>query len=181
MRVTTISYTGERTTAITLEADKNENLVDFETMLNSHKWIRRNEYKELESAPAHRNPPILFDKDIDPIWDEKPAIIRQLRDAKKKDIDVYTHRSFYVQHIAGCDGDRFEKAQKLVLCGFSVLRSKRGTRDGKCWEIWYLPGAWAAQGELRDKTEDKILDWLIHEIRPGTIDLSGQSLGLVTE
>lgn len=177
MRVTTISCTGKRTTAITLEAGEGEDLADFETMLGSHKWIRQNEYEELESAPAHIDPPILFDKDIDPIWHGKPATIRQLREAEKKDINVYTHRSFYVQHIAGYDGDRFRKAQKLVLCGFSVLRSKRGI-NGKCWEIWYLPGAWAAEGELRNKSEDKILDWLIHEIRLGTIDLSGQSLGL---
>ena len=136
MKIVNTSCTKERTTALTIEADENENLVDFETMLGSHKWIRQNEYKELESAPAHKDPPILFDKDIDPIWNGKPAKIRQLREAEEKNIDIYNQRSFYVQSIAGYDGGRFKKAQKLVLCGFSVLRSKRGTRDGKCWEIW---------------------------------------------
>ena len=179
MRIITSSSTKGRVTAITIEAGKEENLEEFETMLGSHKWIRQNEHGELESAPAHLDPPILFDKDIDPIWDGKPATIRQLRKGEKE--KYFQDRAFYVQSICGYDGRVWEKAPKLILAGFVPLRSKRSRKDGKCWEIWYLCGAWAAEGVLGGKTEKQILDWLWAEIRPGTIELGGQAGGLAIE
>lgn len=180
MRITTTSNdTSGKTTAITIEVtSEKEDLKVFEGMLSSHKWIRMNEYDELESAPAHRDPPLLYDKKIDPIWDGKPATPRILREAEKKNIDVYNHRSFYVQHITG---NYNKKAQKLIINGFVPLRSKKSNRDGKCWEIWYLPGAWAAEGELRGKEEKKIFEWLFHEIKPGNVEFSGESWGLCVE
>lgn len=180
MRIITSSSTKNRTTAITIEANKEENLEEFEAMLGSHKWIRQNEYGELETAPAHRNPPILYDKMIDHIWDGKPAKIRQLREAEEKHKEVFRDRSFYVQHIAGYSGGFSEKAQRMYINGFVPLRSKRSTKDGKCWEIWYLPGAWAAEGELRGKTEEQILSWLCEEIGPGNTELSGEAWVLST-
>lgn len=177
MRIVTTSITKNRTTAITIEADSVENLAEFEAMLGSHRWIRQNEEGELESAPAHRDPPIVYDKDIDPIWSDKPVEIRCLRDVKEKD-KMWEHRSFYIQSIGGYGGRRGEKAQKLVFNGFVPLRSKRSMRDGKCWEVWYLPGAWAAEGELRGKKEKEILDWVLREIKPGTTELSGETYAL---
>lgn len=167
-----------RTTAITIEADKKEDLAAFEAMLGSHKWIRQNEYGELETSPAHRDPPILYDKMIDPIWNGKPARIRQLREAEERHKKIFVDRSFYVQHIAGYSGGFSEKAQRMFINGFVPLRSKRSTRDGKCWEIWYLPGAWAAEGELRGKTEKQVKSWLFEKIGPGTVQLTGESWGL---
>lgn len=181
MRVVTSSITECRTTAITIEADKKENLAEFEAMLRSHKWIRQNKYGELETAPAHRDPPLLYDQPIDPIWDGKPASIRQLCKAEEKHKDVFTHRSFYVQHIAGYSGNFNERAQRMFINGFVPLRSKRSNKDGKCWEIWYLPGAWSAKGELRGKTEEQIKSWVLQEIGPGTVQLSGESWGLCVD
>ncbi len=178
MRVVTSSSTKNRTTAITVEADKDEDLAEFEAMLGSHKWIRQNEQGELESAPAHLDPPILYDKDIDPIFDGQPADIRQLCKAEKAHKDLYRNRSFYVQSIAGYGGNLMEKAQRLFINGFVPMRSKRSTKDGKCWEIWYLPGAWCAEGELRGKSEDEILTWICREIGPGNTELSGEAWAL---
>jgi hypothetical protein len=178
MKIITSSSTKNRTTAITIEADKGENLEEFKAMLGSHKWVRQNEYGELETAPAHLDPPLLYDQRIDPIWDGKPARMRQLREAKEKHKKVFTDRSFYVQHIAGYSGGFSEKAQRMFINGFVPLRSKRSNRDGKCWEIWYLPGAWAAEGELRGKTEEQIKSWLFQEIGPGNVEFSGESWGL---
>ena len=160
--------------------DKDENLKEFQAMLGTHMWIRQNEHGELESAPAHLDPPILFDKDIDPIFDGKKASLRQLRTAEKAHRDPYRHRSFYIQSIGGYDGNRGEKAQRLFINGFVPMRSKRSTKDGKCWEIWYLPGAWAAEGELRGKSEDDILAWICGEIGPGNTELTGEAWALST-
>ncbi len=181
MRVITSSSTKGRTTAITIEAEKEEDLAAFEAMLGTHKWIRQNKYGELETAPAHRDPPLLYDESIDSIWDGKPARIRQLKEAEKKHEKIFTDRSFYVQHIAGYSGGFSEKAQRMFINGFVPLRSKRSNRDGKCWEVWYLSGAWAAEGELRGKTEEQIKSWLFKEIGPGTVQLTGESWGLCAE
>jgi len=181
MRIITSSYVKKRITSITIEAENDkEDLKYFEAALNSHKWIRQNLSGELETAPAHRNPPLLFDQDIDPIWDGKPAKIRQVRKDKKKRAS-FDDRAFYVQHISGYDGNRLEKAPKLILAGFQPLRSRRSSKDGQMWEIWYLCGAWAAKGELEGKTEEQIIDWLIQEIRPGQMELSGQAWALVID
>lgn len=165
-----------RVTTLTVEAEKGEDLKDFEIAINSHKWVRQNEHGEIETAPAHKDPPILFDKDIDPIWDGKPAILRQIHKAGKK--SAFEDRSFYLQHI-GAAGERWEKAPKLILAGFEPLRSKRSLKDGKCWEIWYLCGAWAAKGVLEGKKEKDIIEWIRQEIAPGQMALSGQSWALV--
>jgi len=178
MRISESNYVKNRVTSLIVEAEKGEDLSDLKRALESHKWFRQNEHGELETAPAHRDPPILFDKDIDPIWDGKPAKLRQLRESKKEEVCEYNNRSIYIQSIGGYDGLRWKKAPKLILAGFEPLRSKRSRKDGKCWEIWYLCGAWAAKGELEGKTEKEILDWIRREIRPGNVELSGEAWGL---
>jgi len=171
----------KKVTSITIEAEKDEDLAEVEGALISHKWIRQNDQGDLETAPAHRSPPIFFDKDIDPIWDGKPATIRRLREPAKGEGGKYSNRAFYVQSIGGYTGNRTEKAQRLILSGFETLRSRRSLRDGKCWEVWYLPGAWAAEGELMGRSEDEIKRWILDVIRPGNVALSGESWGLSIE
>lgn len=62
-----------------------------------------------------------------------------------------------VRHLSGYDFDpeRYKiVAAELESWGFQCLRSSRGA-DGKFWEMWFLPGPWAAAGDLRsaiDKT-----------------------------
>ena len=59
--------------------------------------------------------------------------------------------AFMVSHLCGYnyseEGYR-RNAGLLESYGFSCMRSQRG-EDGKFWETWYLPGAWAAEGELK--------------------------------
>jgi len=179
LRIIESSRVEKKVASLTIEADKGEDLSAFEAALNSHQWVRQKDGK-LETAPAHRNPPILFDKDIDPIWNGKSVKVRPLRLPEEKPSE-YRQRSFYIQHIAGYSGGKEKKAQRLILSGFEVLRSRRSLRDGKCWEVWYLPGAWAAEGELDGRSEEKIKQWILDVIRPGTLELAGESWGLSIE
>lgn len=182
MRVVSSSSTKDRMTSVTIEAsEKGEDLEHLHAALNSHKWVRQNEHGELETAPAHRDPPLLYDKSIDYIWDGEPAKLRMLCKPKKDDLGDHKDRAFYIQSIAGYSGERDLKAQKLIMSGFKPLRSKRGARDGLCWEIWYLPGAWAAEGEIRGKSEDEIKEWVFRYIKPGNLELSGEAWGLAIE
>jgi len=165
---------GDRIKEMTVSADKGETLAPLEAFFNGHKWIRMNEEGRLRQAPVYKKTPKpTFDQDTGPIWTKGPVKLRR-RSEKGASIGG---RSFFVQHIGGYSGNRKKKAQRMVLAGFSVLRSHRGT-DGKCWEIWYLPGDWAAEGEIRNKSERQILNWLRNEIAPGQIELSGGTWGL---
>lgn len=59
--------------------------------------------------------------------------------------------SFMINHLCGYNytPDDFKKyAALLTSYGFACMRSQRGD-DGKFWETWYLPGTWAAKGDLR--------------------------------
>lgn len=173
---------------IVIESKENEDedLVSFEAALLGHVWVRLNEQGKLETAPAHKSPPQEFDKVVDNIWKKGPLELRRSHPVGK----TKESRSFFVQSLEGYsdkyygNGYSFPKFQGKMLKatmmrfnGFQPLRSIRGM-DGKIWEIWYLPGAWAAEGELRGKSEKEILDWLRYEVQPGTIALSGEEWGL---
>jgi hypothetical protein len=82
-----------------------------------------------------------------------------------------------------------EEAAKLESWGFSCLRSRRGD-DGKFWEVWYLPGLWAAKGKLNDvlcnaesdkKGVDKAVRFLSRHVSFGTLDIVVQRLAMVMD
>lgn len=168
-----------------LSIDSNdEDLTPFGAALRGHVWLRINEKGELETSPAHTVPPVVYDEDVDPIWDGKAKTIRLIPPRR----DSYD-RSIYVQSISGYSGkylyhymnhDKILKATVMYFNGFEPLRSQRGD-DGLIWEIWYLPGVWSAKGELKDRDEKYILKWLHEVIRPGTVTFSGESWGLSVE
>ncbi len=59
--------------------------------------------------------------------------------------------SFMVKHLCAFHytPDNYKKyADRLTSYGFDCMRSRRG-HDGIFWETWYLPGTWAAKGDLR--------------------------------
>jgi hypothetical protein len=168
---------GGRIKEMNISAESGENLAPFKSFFDKNKWIRMDEEGKLRTAPYFKSvpkPKTVYDKDVAPLWTKGPV---ELKKRSGKGDGTCGLRSFYVQHIGGYDGDYRKKAQRMVLAGFSVLRSRRGS-DGKFWEIWYLSGEWAAEGEIRGKNEKQILSWLRHEIVPGEIVLSGGHWGL---
>jgi hypothetical protein len=92
------------------------------------------------------------------------------------------------------------EAAKLERYGFQCLRSRR-SEDGRYWEIWYLPGDWAARGELREAIEtapkhpftnteagakkewaakiEVVVQFLCRNVSFGTLDVSGQRAAMV--
>ncbi len=89
------------------------------------------------------------------------------------------------------------EARKLYFWGFECLRSRRGA-DGKFWELWYLPGTFAAKGELADvvkkaeqQTKDEparwlavsraVIDFLCKNCHFGCADVTVQRAAMVIE
>lgn len=105
---------------------------------------------------------------------------------------------YAIQHLCGYNWteDNYKRqAQVLMDCGFECLRSRRG-KDGRFWEIWYLPGNWAAQGLLKlvidqqilkdqtghwTKTVDVVVKWLCNNVSFGTLDVSVQRACMVMD
>jgi hypothetical protein len=103
---------------------------------------------------------------------------------KQQDIDkdVYSP-SCYVQHIGAGHGKYYNYAklyERMKSVGFDILRSPRG-KDDKIWEIWYLPGTWALEGELNKNDKKQLIQWLIDNISPGTITFNGEQYALTFE
>lgn len=76
---------------------------------------------------------------------------------------------YLVQSIqAYGDDDHYQKAaRKLTDAGFVRCRSERET-DGKYWEVW-LGFPWRLNGALKDAPKERVLSWLMEEVKPGEI------------
>ena len=82
------------------------------------------------------------------------------------------------------------EAQKLEEYGFACLRSRRGA-DGQFWEIWYLPGLWAAKGELKKALApyaksvhgqlSAARKFLIEHVAFGSLDVMVQRAAMITD
>jgi hypothetical protein len=152
----------------------------IESAVSGAQWIRGDAEGKVIASSAYKplgllwetisdkppSPPEpITDRELEPFWDSKGSV-RPPND----------NCDFYVQSIAGYSGNYAEKALKLEDVGFSCLRSRRDEK-GKYWEIWYLPGKWAAKKELKGKSVKEIKEFLF-SLGPGTIVLSGEHWGL---
>jgi len=116
-----------------------------------------------------------------------------------------SHPRFIIQSLCGYDFSKDNYAlqvKKLTSYGFECLRSRRG-EDGKRWEMWYLPGAWAAEGELKrhlkelekkpvthsneefQKAENRknkaVISFLCHNASFGTLDITEQRAAMTID
>lgn len=107
------------------------------------------------------------------------------------DVDMNIEKAisphFLIQHLCGygyTPEKYIENAKILESYGFECMRSKRGT-DGKFWEIWFLPGLYAAKGAFEEYlkreqhssgtgTVKDAINFLCKTVRFGTLDVSVQ-------
>lgn len=122
----------------------------LEAALNGQCWVTvRN--GRLESAPARDIPPSAVDEEMLPFWrkfDEEKEIQIQL--FKLGPLPNWSSPSIIVQSLCGYNytPELYRRDAALMEeYGFTCLRSRRGP-DGRFWELWYLPGVWAAKGAL---------------------------------
>ena len=95
------------------------------------------------------------DEDMRPFW-RRPVADERESTGLLFDIEgglpKHGMPSFWIQSLCGhyYTPERYdEAAQTLTSFGFECLRSQRG-RDGCFWEVWYLPGFFAADGKLKE-------------------------------
>lgn len=166
-----------------------------------HNWVRRGDNGHLEHVSSYEElPNPVTDEEMHPFWEpiETQKVQVQLEMfshmTTPDDYSKHSSASIIVQHLCGYGytKENYKRQAKLLESfGFECLRSRRGD-DGKFWELWFLPGVWAAKGVLREaidssnyknqklKTEVAV-EFLRRNASFGTLDVSVQRLAQVIE
>lgn len=151
IRRTSSTHGGSRSSH-TIENLTSDEANAFDGFLTGACWARV-EKGRLHVRPIHEPIP---DPIADPFFGENWQRPRNNAPAKfnLQDFDKpgdHCSPSFIIQHLCGYGftRERYKaQARRLESYGFECLRSRRGT-NGRYWELWYLPGLWCAEGELK--------------------------------
>lgn len=198
MRKTGYGRQGDKHT-ITLEGTEAE-IDALQAMLMGACWVSADQDGKAMREERFRRLPDPVD---DPIIPEAWQLLDVMREQPFK-YNVANHippsegihgPSFYLQHLNpfGYTPGRYKAQVRLAQrCGFECLRSRRGN-DGKFWEVWYLPGEWRAQNELREfigslpqnmtwnQKGSAVVDWLCKNVDFGTLDMAIQRAAAVID
>ncbi len=117
-------------------------------------WFSRNSSGRLSFRSTYTDLPAPGeDPDIAPFWREQDSPSEQGNlPIQLLPGPTAAGGSIQIQSLCGyyCTEENYAReAEKLESYGFECLRSRRG-KDGRFWEIWLLPGCWAATGDLRE-------------------------------
>lgn len=154
MRITSSHMAGG---TLTLSGIPEELFEKVEGVINGHQWMLvENGVPRFASARAPLPDPRV-DDELLPYW--QSDVQRQYRLEGLvfgNEERGYHSPSFMVSHLCGYHytPEKYrEQAELLESYGFVCMRSRRGD-DGQFWEIWYLPGAWAAKGALKERVTE---------------------------
>lgn len=163
------------------------------SILGGHHWIRRGSDGRLENVPSYLPlPDPVVDEEMYPFWRKlEQGEVIQPKLVSSGYLPKGYGASISIQHLCGYyyTKENYRKqAEKLTKFGFVCMRSRRGD-DATFWEIWYLPGVWAAKGELEiainDSKETDLMKktevavrYLGNHVSFGTLDCSVQRLAM---
>jgi len=159
-------------------------------------WWMRGENGRLAFAPGHEPPPAPTEDAMLPQW-RTPE--RGEKDPEHYQAEMFElpvtwqnqSQSILIQHLCGYsytpEGYK-ENAEMLEECGFNCMRSRRA-ESGQYWEIWFLPGLWAAKGRLKEalygKPKEHQMRFALKFLREwtswGTLDIAVQRYCQVLE
>lgn len=137
---------------ITLEGLDEAELNYMKGALHGHQWVTCRDGR-IEQMPTYEPLPAPDqDQMMLPFW-RRPVmeVETQMSLFSFEPLSAHASPSITIQHLCGYNYSpekyRFQAAQ-LQRWGFECLRSRRDDA-GEFHEIWYLPGLWAAKGELK--------------------------------
>jgi hypothetical protein len=160
-----------------------------EGMIHGQWWVRGKDGR-LEFHPTRESPPDPTEDDMLPEWRNPrqgadiPELQMELLDSERE-WDSQSS-SIIIQHLCGYNysPEGYKRnAEGLERCGFFCMRSRRGD-DGRFWEVWFLPGLWAAKGPLneairrvlKDKQMEAALKFIPTYVSFGTLDIAVQRM-----
>lgn len=194
---------GETTTSLTLSGIPKDQQERVEGVTFGQHWMTVRDGQLVFSPTREPLPSPIEDTEMLPFWrrhDERQGLLKEMVfDPEER----YDSPSFMVKHLCGYHytPESYQTNAKLLESyGFVCMRSPRGN-DGRFWETWYLPGAWAAKGELKrmvdkkqredDKKQDpnaerrdetkKVVSFLCRNVSFGQLDIVVQRAAMVIE
>ncbi len=182
--------------SITLSNLTEKELAQIEGMMVGHYHVTVVEGR-LQVHPTHeRLPAPAEDTEMLPYWSRSDQREYSL---VTKLIDTHAHwppysPSLLVQSLCGYNYTtaKYKRQTELLESyGFQCMRSHRGI-DGKYWEIWFLPGFWAAKGKLGEATHgrdgrekkdalDVAISFLCENTSFGSLDVVCQRAAMTTD
>jgi hypothetical protein len=160
-------------------------------------WTRLGDDGRLRFEPAFQPlPNPTEDLEMLPFWRKTSHVGLQMnlrlvetgRPSEKLEMD--DSPSILIQHLCGYNyTPEFyaSTARQLESYGFNCMRSKRAN-DGMYWEIWFLPGLWAATGDFATELNrikgngrqpiKMALKFLGRKVSFGTLDVSIQRMAM---
>jgi hypothetical protein len=124
-------------------------------------WIRVSDEGRIERVERFKElPPPSEDPDYPPKWvsltdwaKEAPFLCNPVPSLPEEPKTQYDFPAIIIHSLCGYNNTPYAyEARKLQDYGFECCRSRKGP-DGKFWELWYLPGTFHAQGELKEAIE----------------------------
>lgn len=152
IRISMTDQTGGR---LTLSGIPESAFETIEGVLNGQQWMMVEKGQPRFWPAREPLPDPIKDDEMLPYWQHDTQRQYTLRGVTFDEERRYDTPSFMVSHLCGYNytPERYrEQAELLASYGFVCMRSRRGA-DGRFWETWYLPGAWAAAGALEECVE----------------------------
>jgi len=171
------------------------------SMLTGQHWVRRGDDGRLEHVPSYEQlPSPVADDEMLPFW-------RRPTEGETKQDDMFgfdpsteaalkrASPSIYITSLCGYhySAENYKlQAEQLTAWGFVCMRSPRDSNSGMFWEVWFLPGVWAAKGRLKEAAsinqmksgaeEFKLmLTFLRRNASFGSLDISIQRMAMVID
>lgn len=176
-----------------------EDLDKLNSMVVGASWLRTTEDGRFESVDRFEPLPAPGeDPCLPPCWYRRTntsgkVIIEYARipDIPEEDGPALGARAqITIQHLCGYNNVPYEyEAGKLQSYGFECLRSRRD-EAARFFEIWFLPGFWTAQGDLKEHIESagdepgrvkRAVDFLCYHVSFGTLHVGYQRACIVIE
>ena len=180
--------------SITVENLSQEEAGILQGMLRGMNWTTV-ESGRLKSAPRFKPlPGPADDLEMMPYWRRAEFPLDGRLQVNTYDPERLKNRygaGIYISSLCGYyfTPENYQReAGKLISWGFQCMRSRREA-DGGYWETWYLPGVWAAKGQLKIKADevklmkqknndraelDTVISYLCRHVSFGSMDVAVQ-------
>lgn len=162
-----------------------EEVESLEGAMHNHYWVTVTDGR-LETVCRKLDiPGPAEDEEMLPFWRRQVPGNYQL-ELFKVIVPRHSPPSIIIQSLCGYNytPENYKRtAELLESYGFECLRSRRG-KDAKYWEMWFLPGLWSSEGELKKalyglnlsgkKSLERAVEFLCRNVQFGTLDVAFQ-------
>lgn len=191
----------DTTTSVTISGIPKDQRERVEGAIRGQFWMTVNDGEIIFSPAREALPSPVEDAEMLPFWRRREERQMVMKEMIFDHEDRHDSPSFMVKHLCGyhyTPEDYTKNAQLLESYGFVCMRSQRED-DGMYWETWYLPGAWASKGDLKDAVDEhrqkmkdetsfarlvksetkKVISFICEKVSFGSLDVTSQRAAMM--